>query len=107
MRVERKSAVGMDSLMIRYVKAMGLTFSHNQRRIYQAWDEASGAAQHTIKRFFKDGTLSITLDSSVVRSVLLLQKDFLVAKMNQILDEDELFIKDDPRLHKIEKLILK
>ncbi|MBP5571959.1 MAG: DUF721 domain-containing protein [Bacteroidales bacterium] len=107
MRVERKTAEGMDNLMLRYVKAMGISFSHNCRRIYQAWDEASGAADHTIRRYFKDGTLSITLDSSVLRSVLFLQTDLLIAKINQILDEDELFIKDDPRLRKVEKLILK
>lgn len=107
MRVERKTAEGMENIMLRYVKAMGISFSHNSRRIYMAWDAASGAAVHTIKRYFKEGTLTITLDSSVLRSVLLLQTDLLIAKINQILDEDELFIKDDPRLQKVEKLVLK
>ena len=107
MKLEKKSAEGMENIMLRYVKAMGISFSHNSRRIYMAWDEASGAAEHTIKRFFKDGTLTVTLDSSVLRSVLLLQTDLLVAKINQILDGDELFIKDDPRLRIVEKLVLK
>ncbi len=107
MKVQRKTAVGMDSLMIRYVKAMGISASHNTHRIYLAWEEASGAAANTIKRYFKDGTLTITLNSSVVRSVLLLQTDLLIAKMNSILDEDELFIKDSPKLKKVEKLVLK
>ena len=78
MKVQRKTAVGMDSLMIRYVKAMGISASHNTHRIYLAWEEASGAAANTIKRYFKDGTLTITLNSSVVRSVLLLQTDLLI-----------------------------
>lgn len=107
MRVERKTAEGMDSVMLRYVKAMGISASHNSHRIFHAWDEASGAAANTIRRFFKDGTLTITLNSSVVRSVLLLQSDLLVAKINSILDEDELFIKDNPKLKKVEKLVLK
>ena len=107
MRVERKTAEGMDSVMLRYVKAMGISASHNSHRIFLAWDEASGAAANTIRRFFKDGTLTITLNSSVVRSVLLLQSDLLVAKINSILDEDELFIKDNPKLKKVEKLVLK
>lgn len=107
MRVERKTAEGMDSVMLRYVKAMGISASHNSHRIFLAWDEASGAAANTIRRFFKDGALTITLNSSVVRSVLLLQSDLLVAKINSILDEDELFIKDNPKLKKVEKLVLK
>ena len=107
MRVERKTAEGMESVMLRYIKAMGISASHNTRRIVAAWDEASGAEANTIKTFFKDGTLSVTLNSSVVRSVLLMQTDLLIAKINGILDEDELFIKDDPRLRKVEKLILK
>lgn len=107
MRVERKTAEGMESVMLRYVKAMGISASHNSHRIFLAWDEASGAAANTIRRFFKDGTLTITLNSSVVRSVLLLQSDLLVAKINSILDEDELFIKDNPKLKKVEKLVLK
>lgn len=107
MKVQRKTAEGMDSVMIRYVKAMGISAAHNSHRIYLAWDEASGAAANTIKRFFRDGVLTITLNSSVVRSVLYMQSDLLIAKMNSILDEDELFIKDSPKLKKVEKLILK
>ena len=107
MRVERKSAEGMENIMIRYVKAMGISASHNSRRIYLAWDEASQAAGYTIKRFFRDGTLTITLNSSVMRSVLFLQTDRLIARINTILDQDELFIKDSPKLHKVEKLVLK
>lgn len=107
MRVERKSAEGMENIMIRYVKAMGISASHNSRRVYLAWDEASQAADYTIKRFFRDGTLTITLKSSVVRSVLFLQTDQLIAKINAILDRDELFIKDSPKLRKVEKLVLK
>ena len=107
MKVQRKTAEGMDSVMIRYVKAMGISAAHNSHRIYLAWDEASGAAANTIKRFFRDGVLTITLNSSVVRSVLLMQSDLLIAKINSILEEDELFIKDSPKLKKVEKLILK
>ena len=107
MRVERKTAEGMESVMLRYVKAMGISASHNTRRIVAAWNEASQAGANTIRTFFKDGTLTVTLNSSVIRSVLLMQSDLLIAKMNQILDEDELFIKDDPRLKKVEKLVLK
>lgn len=107
MRVERKTAEGMEDIMLRYVKAMGISASHNSRRIYLAWDKVSQAAPYTIRRFFRDGTLSITLNSSVVRSMLFLKKDELIAGINAALEEDELFIKDSPKLRKVEKLILK
>jgi hypothetical protein len=35
-----------------------------------AWDQASGAAPYTIKRYFRDGKLFITLSSSVLCSQL-------------------------------------
>ncbi len=107
MKVEKKTAEGMENIMLRYVKAMGISASHNSRRVYLAWDEVSQAAPYTIRKFFRDGTLSITLNSSVVRSMLFLQTDELISKINAVLDQDELFIKDSPKLRKVEKLILK
>ena len=39
--------------------------------------------------------------------MLFLKKDELIAGINAALEEDELFIKDSPKLRKVEKLILK
>ena len=106
-RMARKKALSMDEVVSMYIKSMKLTSGLNTHRIFAAWDEASGAAPYTLKRFFRDGRLYITLSSSVVRNQLSFQAEALVEKMNSILAGDGLFTKDDPRVSYVKELILK
>ena len=106
-RIARKKALDMEEVVSMYIKSMKLTAGLNTQRIFSAWDDASGAAPYTLKRFFRDGKLYITLSSSVVRNQLSFQSDVLVEKMNSILAKDELFTKDDPRVSYVKELILK
>ena len=106
-RIARKKALDMEEVVSMYIKSMKLTAGLNTQRIFAAWDDASGAAPYTLKRFFRDGKLYITLSSSVVRNQLSFQSDALVEKMNSILAKDELFTKDDPRVSYVKELILK
>ena len=106
-RITRKRAMSMEELIPMYIKSMKLSTGLNTHRIFTAWDEASGAAQYTLKRFFRDGKLYITLSSSVVRNHLSFQNAELVERINQILSRDELFVRDDPRVSFVRELILK
>ena len=106
-RIERKTALSMKEVIDMYIKSMKISAGLNTQRIFSAWDEASGAAQYTVRRFFRDGTLYITLSSSVVRNQLGFQNALLVEKINAILDGDELFTKDDPKVSFVQKLVLK
>ena len=106
-RITRKRAMSMEELIPMYIKSMKLSTGLNTPRIFAAWDEASGAAQYTLKRFFRDGKLYITLSSSVVRNHLSFQNAELVERINQILSRDELFVRDDPRVSFVRELILK
>ena len=106
-RIARKKALDMEEVVSMYIKSMKLTAGLNTQRIFAAWDDASGAAPYTLRRFFRDGRLYITLSSSVVRNQLSFQSDVLVEKMNSILAKDELFTKDDPRVSYVKELILK
>ena len=106
-RITRKRAMLMEELIPMYIKSMKLSTGLNTHRIFAAWDEASGAAQYTLKRFFRDGKLYITLSSSVVRNHLSFQNAELVERINQILSRDELFVRDDPRVSFVRELILK
>ena len=90
-----------------YIKSMKITAGLNTRRIFKAWDEASGAAQFTMKRFFRDGKLFITLNSSMARLQLSMQTDLMKERINRILENDELFIKDDPKVGYVDEIILK
>ena len=106
-RVARKNAVPLEELIREYLKSAHLTGGLNTHRIFAAWDAASGAARYTVRRYFRDGRLYITVDSSVVRSQLSFQRQTLLEKINAILAEDTLFTRDDTRTDVVRELILK
>lgn len=106
-RLARKKALSMEEVISQYIKEMKLSSGLNTQRIFSAWDDVSGAAQFTLKKFFRDGKLYITLSSSVVRNQLTFQKAVIVEKINEMLRHDELFTKDDPRVSYVTELILK
>lgn len=106
-RIARKQAVSMEELIPLYIKSMKLSAGLNTQRIFAAWDAASGAARYTVRRFFRDGRLYITVDSSVVRSQLSFQRQALLDKVNALLAEDELFIRDRSGEGVVKELILK
>lgn len=97
----------MDEVVKQYIKSMKLAAGLNTQRIFAAWDACSGAGEFTLKRFFRDGKLYITLSSSVVRNQLHFQKEDLVEKMNRFLSEDNLFTEDNRTVGYIRELILK
>ena len=106
-RIHRKEAVSMDQLVHQYIKSMKLAAGLNTQRIFAAWDACSGAGPFTLRRFFRDGKLYITLNSSVLRSQLFFQKTELVEKMNRFLSQDSLFTDDNRTVGYIRELILK
>lgn len=73
------------------LRQYGLQPELDSRRIYAAWDNASGAGAYTVRRYFMDGKLYITVNSSVMRSQLHFQKRAILDKMNELLKKDELF----------------
>ena len=106
-RIHRKEAVSMDEVVKQYIRSMKIAAGLNTQRIFAAWDACSGAGEFTIKRFFRDGKLYITLGSSVIRSQLYFQKDILIEKMNRFLSQDSLFTEDNHAVGYIKELILK
>ena len=106
-RVARKTAVSLSEAIQEYLKVAKLSSGLNTQRIFAAWDAASGAGRYTVRRFFRDGRLYITVDSSVVRSQLSFQRDVLIEKINALLAQDELFTRDDARVGIVKELILK
>ena len=106
-RIHRKEAVSMDQLVHQYIKSMKLAAGLNTQRIFAAWDACSGAGPFTLRRYFRDGKLHITLNSSVLRNQLFFQKTELVEKMNRFLSQDSLFTDDNRTVGYIRELILK
>ncbi len=106
-RVSRKTAVSLGDTILMALKEMRISSAHNTHRIFKAWDDASGAGPYTAKRFFRDGKLYITVNSSVIRNQLYFQKSSLIEKMNALLEEDDLFIRDDRNVGRVKELILR
>ena len=106
-RIHRKEAVSMDQLVQQYIKSMKLAAGLNTQRIFAAWDACSGAGPFTLRRFFRGGTLYITLGSSVIRNQLYFQREELIEKINAYLSKDELFTEDNRTVSFIQRLVLK
>lgn len=107
-RIARKNAQSLVEVFKEMIRSGGATATHNSYRVYSAWNAVSGAERYTIKRFFRDGKLYITLSSSVLASQLAMQAPYLIEKMNDILASDELLIASgDGRLSEVKQLIIR
>lgn len=106
-RIRRKQAVSIRDVLNEMLVSSGLSAGHNIQLIFAAWDEASGAAGYTVKKFFRDGILYITLNSSAARLHLQMQKEGLVDRINSLLLADTSFIPNDPKVGLVKELKLK
>ena len=97
----------MEVLVQEYIKSMRLAAGLNTQRIFAAWDACSGAGPFTLKRYFRGGTLFITLNSSVIRNQLFFQREVLVRKMNAFLSKDELFTADNRTVGEVRELVFR
>ena len=105
--ITRKQALSMEEVVAEYIKTMRLAAGLNTQRVFAAWDACSGAGPFTLKRFYRSGTLYITVNSSMVRDQLWFQKDLLVEKMNTWLTHDTLFTDDNRSVGFIKDLVLR
>ena len=105
--VRRKEALTMEEVIEEYIKSAKMASGLNTQRIFAAWDDCSGAGPFTLKRYFRSGTLYITLTSSVIRNQLSFQKEALIEKMNATLSGDPLFTSDNRTVGFIKELVLK
>ncbi len=93
-RLGRKSALPIDEVLRMFLKQSGVGKQHNTMRVVEAWKEASGAASHTIGSYFREGVLHVTINSSMARMHLEMNRAPILLKMNALLAEDPLFLKD-------------
>ena len=105
--IRRKEALTMEEVIGEYIKSAKIASGLNTQRIFAAWDACSGAGPFTLKRYFRSGTLYITLNSSVIRNQLSFQKAALIEKMNAALSEDRLFTQDNRTVGYVRELVLK
>ncbi len=106
-RLPRKQAISVAEALREMFRSERLGATLNTRRVFVAWDEASGAGDFTIRKFFRDGVLYVTLSSSVLASQLSMQKAALLEKMNAILAGDPLLIREDEHERIVKELRIK
>ena len=105
--IRRKEALSMQEVIEEYIKSAKIASGLNTQRIFAAWDDCSGAGPFTLKRYFRSGTLYITLNSYVIRTQLSFQKEALIEKMNATLSGDRLFTADNRTVGFVKELVLK
>ena len=105
--VRRKEALTMEEVIEEYIKSAKMASGLNTQRVFAAWDDCSGAGPFTLKRYFRSGTLYITLSSSVIRNQLSFQKEALIEKMNAMLSGDPLFTSDNRTVGYVKDLVLR
>ena len=105
--IRRKEALTMEEVIEEYIKSAKIASGLNTQRIFAAWDECSGAGPFTLKRYFRSGTLYVTLNSSVIRNQLSFQKAALIEKMNATLSGDRLFTDGDRTVGYVKDLVLR
>ena len=105
--MERKKAIPLGEALLQFLQTSPVGRGNKLQCIFRAWDEASGAAAFTSRRFFRDGTLFITLNSSVLRSQLFLQREALIGEINAIIAADPLYCGDDAAEGPVKQLVIK
>ena len=97
----------MDEIVPMYIRAMKLSAGLNTQRVFAAWDEVSGVKDFTLRKFYRDGKLYVTLSSSRVRSHIEFQKEAVLSAMNEFLRKDGLVVKDYEKVGFVKEIILK
>jgi len=105
--IHRKQALEMPEVIRMYIRSMKIAAGLNTQRVFAAWDEASGASAVTLKKFYRAGTLYVTVSSAMQRMSLDARKIAIIQKMNDILRDDELFVQDYEKVSFVQRIVLK
>lgn len=106
-KLRRHEAVGMDELVTQFIRDMKLASGLNRQRAAEAWNTVSGAARYTLDVTFDRGMMICSISSSVVRNQLYFQRDILLARLNEHLASDPLFVSDKQEGPIVRNLILR
>ena len=105
-RLRRKEAVGMEQLVQDFIREMKISSGLNRQRAAEAWNTVSGASRYTLDVSLDKGILYVVMNSSMARNQLYFQRDALVKKLNDFLENDELFVKS-PGHPAVRSIVLK
>ena len=88
--MKRENTQLISVILKEFIKEEQLEDGLERTRIFHAWDIIVGenGARATSGKYFKDGTLYCTINSSIVRSQLYYRKEDIIAQLNKMLNSD-------------------
>ena len=88
--MKRENTQLISVILQEFIKEEQLEDGLNRVRIFGTWDLVVGniGAKATTAKFFKDGILYCTVNSSIIRTQLFYRKEDIVAQMNRMLNGD-------------------
>jgi len=106
-RLCKKDPVLINELIDSFIREMKLSSGLNTRRVYAAWSEVSHMDCYTSSVYFKDGILTVTFSSSVARSRMFPYRESLLDSINEWLQNDDLFVKDERPMPYVKQIIMR
>lgn len=88
-RIERQNAEPVSELLKEFVALNKLGRGLYSQAVFKLWDDVSGLGMYSMNKFLKNKVLYVSISSSVLRSQLLMQKDFILEELNRRLEKDE------------------
>lgn len=89
-RIARTSAEPLSDALQLFIKMNGLGEGLYRQAVFEAWDKVSNVGRYTTDKYLRNGVLTVTISSSVVRSTIMFQTEFFRDLINNELDHNEL-----------------
>ena len=88
--MKRENTQLISAILKEFIKEEQLEDGLNRVRLFNVWNLIVGevGARATTNKFFKDGILYCTVNSSIIRTQLFYRKEDIVALMNKMLNGD-------------------
>ena len=86
--MKRENTQLISEIIKEYIKEERLEEGLHRARLFKAWDLVVGAngAAATTNKFFRDGTLYCTINSSIIRSQMYYRKEDIIFQLNKMLN---------------------
>lgn len=88
--MKRENTQLISAIIKEFIKEEQLDEGLNRVRLFNVWNIVVGevGARATTNKYFKNGILYCTVNSSIIRTQLYYRKEDIVAQMNRMLNED-------------------
>ena len=86
--MKRENTQLIKAIIEEFIKEERLEEGLNRTRLFKAWDLVVGeiGAKATTNKFFKNGVLYCTINSSMIRTQMYYRKEDIIAHMNKMLN---------------------